>query len=81
MSERGIFLRDVMAAINGGEIIEDYPDNFPFPSCLILGKTGTGHAIHVVVSRRDDFIYLITAYFPAPDRWESDWKTRKDDRI
>lgn len=24
-----------------------------------------------------DFIYLITAYFPNPDMWESDFKTKK----
>jgi hypothetical protein len=29
-----------------GEIIEDYPDDFPFPSCLIFGTDVKGRPIH-----------------------------------
>ena len=35
--------------------------------------------IHVVASISDGMIYLITAYIPDPDRWEADWKTRKEE--
>ena len=37
MSERGILLADVMRAVDQGEIIESHPEDYPFPSCLILG--------------------------------------------
>ena len=36
--ERGIKIVDVIEIINMGEIIEQYPEDYPFPSCLILGK-------------------------------------------
>ena len=78
MSERGIVLADVMSAIKSGEIIEQYPDDFPFPSCLILGNTNDSRPIHAVVSANEDMIYLITAYFPDAESWEADMKTRKD---
>ena len=35
---RNIRLDDAENAILTGEIIEDYPDDYPFPSCLILGR-------------------------------------------
>lgn len=78
MAERGIALADVMSAIKSGEIIEQYPDDFPFPSCLILGKAKDSRQIHVVASVNEDMIYLITAYYPDAESWEEDMKTRKD---
>ena len=44
-----------------GEIIEEYPNDFPYPSCLILGKTTDNRIIHVVVGMNDTKLYLITA--------------------
>lgn len=35
--QRGIKAKDVRVAVENGAIIEKYPDDFPFPSCLILG--------------------------------------------
>ena len=67
-----------MNAIDNGEIIEQYPDDFPFPSCLVLGISVKGKYIHIVVSLNDGKIYLITAYIPDADKWESDLKTRKE---
>ena len=48
--QRGLKVKDIRCAVNNGEIIEQYPDDFPFPSCLILGKTSDGRYIHVVMS-------------------------------
>ena len=68
-----------MNAIDYGEIIEQYPNDFPFPSCLILGLSINGVYIHIVVSMNDDKIYLITAYVPNSDKWETDMKTRRQE--
>ncbi len=76
--ERNISVEDVMNAIDNGDIIEQYPEDFPFPSCLILGLTIKGQYIHVVVSMNETKIYLITAYVPDPAKWESDLKTHKE---
>ena len=78
LNERGITIDDVMNAINNGDIIEQYPDDFPFPSCLILGLSVQNTYIHIVVSMDEDKIYLITAYIPKRDKWETDFKTRKE---
>lgn len=78
MSERGVTLADIMSAIENGEIIEQYPDDFPFSSRLILGSTSDSRPLHVVASVDEDLIYLITAYYPDMERWETDMKTRKD---
>ena len=77
-AERGISVIDVCAVINNGEIIEQYPDDFPFPSYLILGKRDE-KIIHVVASINEDIIYIVTAYVPSGLKWENDYKTRKDE--
>ena len=78
--ERGIRLQDVCDAIKSGEIIEQYPKDYPFPSCLIFGKS-MDRIIHVVASIDDGIMYIITAYIPSPDKWEQDFKTRKEGNI
>lgn len=78
LHERGITIDDIINCINSGEIIKQYEDDRPFPSCLILGISTYDKPIHVVVSNDDDLIYLITAYYPGTDRWEPDLRTRKE---
>ena len=74
--ERGISILDVCMAINTGEIIEQYSDDFPFPSCLIMGHSEE-RIIHVVASINEGMMYIITAYVPDNAEWENDFKTRK----
>ena len=78
MTERDISLSDVMNAIENGKIIEQYPDDFPFPSGLILGRAKNFRPLHIVASVNEDMIYLITAYFPDSSKWDADGITRKD---
>lgn len=75
--ERNISIDDIVNGINTGEIIKQYEDDKPLPSCLILGFSVKSEYIHMVVSCDASFIYLITAYFPDPEIWENDFKTRK----
>ena len=49
LEQRGIFLSDVIACIMNGEIIEQYPDDYPYPSCLILGSNLGNKFLHVVI--------------------------------
>jgi len=76
--ERNITIEGIKDAIITGEIFEQYEDDKPFPSCLLLGKNENGAAIHLVVSINDEFLYVITAYYPDDDEWENDLKTRKE---
>ncbi|WP_026767768.1 DUF4258 domain-containing protein [Selenomonas ruminantium] len=71
--QRGIHTSDVVEAIMTGEIIEDYPDDYPYPSCLVLGS----NKLHVVCGVGEGRLWIITAYSPTPDKWESDLKTRR----
>lgn len=77
MQERDIGREDVKNCIENGEIIEDYPEDFPHPSCLIFGYTVNSSVIHVVVGSDKEYIYIITAYFPNTLKFEDDLKTRK----
>ena len=64
LEQRGILIDDVISCIMTGEIIEEYPNDYPYPSCLV----GSNH----------EQLWIITAYYPSSDKWESDLKTRKE---
>ena len=75
--ERNITITDIINGIETGEVIKQYEDDKPLPSCLVLGFSVNNKYIHIVVSHDCDYIYLITAYYPNIDQWENDFKTRK----
>ena len=78
MLERGILRSEVIRCVMRGEIIEEYPEDYPIPSCLVLGFVKAGKPIHVVCSMEDNYIYIITAYEPNLFKWENDFKTRRN---
>ena len=80
LEERGIFPSDIRRCINTGRIIEQYPDDWPFPSCLIYGKTNSGKILHVVVSEEGEGGRIITAYEPDIVTFEADLKTRRNQK-
>lgn len=75
--ERKIKFDDIKSVILNGEIIEQYEDDTPFPSCLILGLSINNKYLHIVVSCDDSYIYVITAYYPDALKWCDDFKTRR----
>ena len=77
--QRGISLDDVERTLLSGEIIEQYPDDYPYPSCLILGVPDAKRHMHIVCGVSDVELWLITAYYPDGEEWESDLITRKGD--
>ena len=78
MQERDITIADVKYCLQTGEIIEDYPDDFPYPSCLIFGHTEENKVLHIVVGSDYSSLFFITAYFPDTNKFENDLKTRKE---
>ena len=64
-------LADVEFSTLQGEILEDYLDDKPHPSCLIYGRSPAGDPIHSVwaYNRADRLAILITVYRPDPERW------------
>jgi hypothetical protein len=77
--ERGIKTAELEQALLHGEIIERYPDDQPYPSCLVLGWLTSGDPLHVVCSRGsiEPALRIVTLYEPEDALWESDYKTRK----
>ncbi len=63
--------KEVFEAVSAGEIIENYPDDEPYPSCLIYGRTSKNRPLHVVCSysNNDKLTIIITAYQPNYELW------------
>ena len=78
MYQRDIGESVVRNVIATGETIEDYPNDTPYPSRLVLGWDGP-RPIHVVVADNAaaDENIVITAYEPDPAEWEADFKRRR----
>jgi len=76
----GLFVRDAMATVRNGTVVEDYSEYPKGPCVLVLQKDRKGEHIHVVwgIPRgRSAPAVLITAYRPDPARWESDFLRRR----
>ena len=52
MFQRNISKNDVINAISKGKIIEYYENDYPFPSCLILGLDNSNSMLHACVRNR-----------------------------
>jgi len=78
MFNRGLKQEDVLRAVRLGEVIIEYPDDTPYPSCLILGFA-RDVPIHVVfsVDKQRKIGIIITAYIPGPEIWTEDFKRRR----
>jgi len=79
MAARGITEHQVTEVARNGEIIENYPDDKPFPSCLMLAYVAE-KPIHIVLGYEatKKLCVVITAYEPGIDKFELDFKTRKN---
>jgi hypothetical protein len=78
MCYRRISRDDVKAAIFYGEVVEEYPDDQPYPCCLILDYV-RGIPLHVVFSHdpATHTCYIVTAYIPDAEIWLNNFKTRR----
>jgi hypothetical protein len=77
--QRSINIGDVVTALTTGEIIEHYPKDYPFPSCLVLGLTPEDKHLHIVCGSSGTELWLITAYFPNPAEWSADFRIRREE--
>lgn len=78
MFQRGISEEDILRVLETGEVIQEYPEDQPYPSRLVLGSRGS-QPMHVVVAdNRDDHeIVVITVYEPDPAQWEPNFRRKK----
>ena len=78
MFQRGIDEDKVKEILEKGETIEEYPEDVPFPSRLVLGWSGK-RPIHVVAADNHEYseTIVVTVYEPDSDLWDSGFKRRK----
>lgn len=78
MFERGISRDDVRAALATFETIEEYPDDMPYASRLVLGWSGD-RPLHIVFAdnHEDGERVIITVYQPDPEHWDGDFVRRR----
>ena len=78
---QNLSLDEIYFTVLNGKIIEDYPTDFPYPSCLILGQTPSGLAVHSVwaYNPKSGWAVLITVYRPEPNRWIN-WRQRRTEK-
>ena len=78
MFRRRISEQDVHAVANTGEVIEQYPDDSPYPSILLLGRVNS-RPLHVLLADNvlEKTVIIVTAYEPDDLRWRPGFKRRR----
>ena len=66
-----IFESEVSECIENGKIIKEYPNDTPYPSYLIFGRTESNRPIHLVCAynSEDNKLVIVTVYEPDPTLW------------
>lgn len=71
MLERNIKRADAIECIENGEIIESYPDAYPYPACLVFAMLPSNNVrdddkpLHVVAGIGENKLFIITVYYPT----------------
>ena len=80
IAERNIPQQVVLDIIANCDVLEDYPDDSPFPSALFMGVDGEGRPLHVVASIEIErqWVYIITAYDPDLRHFEQGFRKRRN---
>lgn len=78
MFERGISVADVRSVVDSGMTIQEYPDDQPFPSRLMLGWCGR-RPLHVVCAQDIENLttVVITVYEPDPAIWTAGFERKR----
>ena len=76
--QRNISQEDIENALLNGEIIEEYENDYPYPSCLVYGIDLNNKVLHVICGTSETELWVITAYYPDNIKWKDDLKTRKE---
>ena len=78
MFQRGFTPLEVIAVADMGLAIEDYPDDTPYPSKLILGWIDA-RPVHLVLANNvpENVHVVVAIYEPDASRWGPDFVGRK----
>jgi len=73
---REISIEEIESVILTGDIVKNYPDDKPYPSCLILGYVRETEPLYVLLAYEEQ-AHIITVHWLDPDKW-LDPKTRRE---
>ena len=78
LGQRFISRETITAGAGSYEIVEAYPEDKYFPSYLLLGHVGE-EVFHALFGADvgGQNVRVVTAYYPSPEEWEEDLKTRR----
>ena len=78
MAKRHITHDEVFRVLTDGVVVETYPDDFPFPSRLLLGWSNQ-RPLHIVAAENHavEETIVITVYEPDDKKWENGFQERK----
>jgi len=73
---------DVRHVLDTGEVIEENPEDTPYPSRLILGERDQ-RPLHVVAAENtlNQETIVVTVYEPDPDQWEPGFRPRRSPEL
>jgi len=75
-----IFIKDIVAGVNNGKVVEDYPNYPKGPCVLVFQEDLDGKPIHVVwgiPKGASSPAVIVTAYRPDHRKWSADFRRRK----
>jgi len=74
-----ISIRDIVAGVHAGTIVEEYPDYSKGPCILVRQWDSEGNPLHVVwgiPKGQSSPAVLVTAYRPDPEKWSENFLGR-----
>ena len=76
--EREIDFAEIDEIADNLTAIQEYEDDTPYPSCLVLGFSKAKRPLHAVfsVNPLNKTVYVITVYEPDVTRWSEDFTRR-----
>ena len=76
--ERALGRDAILEIVRTGEVIAEYPDDSPHPSCLLLGFV-SNEPLHVVVAREAENrrCFVVPAYRLDLAQWSDDLRKRR----
>lgn len=80
LTEDGLLVKEIMAGVKDGKVVEDYPEYPKGPCVLVLQRDREMNPMHVVwgiPKNASSPAVLVTAYKPDPLIWTDDFMERR----